>query len=994
MEDKLHNTSHQGAIMPGTIDTSPPPPSEEEIRALARFFADGARLALVPADHAALAAFAGPRLLLSGQAHLYAAEGDAQPKPSHGKLDYLGALGPGEVLPPVSGLRSKTGMDYQLYVLPAESCQCLELSSERFTAAARRGMAETALALAALRRFLALLTLARDSRRRSLGRAPAASAGAYLLDGASASERDAAPCPAGGNDFPQTPSKGGVHLNQRRPEPEAPSAEDAFALPADAVCGTPRRLAAVLEARVKPLLFSLRLAEGRRQADAARRDREALRKEDRRFEATLTALGAAAETPAQTQAGAGVLPGDDPLLFALSRLAVAYGVDFDADLCPAPRRAPDPVARLEEAARLLDWRLRRVRLESGFPRLTTEPLIGFKGPERLPALLRLKGGASVWLNPENGREEPLDEHAAADFADFAYRFYEQLPARPLNLRDLLRFGLARAKPALRDLLRLGLLAGLLGMAMPLGMEYVTGKIIPTASRAELWQLLALLVPLTVSGVILGLAPQLRLLAYNTAQTERCEAAVFDRLFRLRLGFFREHDAGDLCSRLGAFAEVQNTVFSILCRQAGGASFALVNLCLLLHYGPRLALAGIAATLLYGAALSLLMRRAMPHLSTAAQSQGRLAGSLKQFLDGVAVIRGAGAEKSVITHYMGEYLPMAKAGFAVNTLAARLAVMSVIFPTLLSMIFFWMVGSRLAGDMNMPQYLAFTAAFGAFQQGVLGLFQGLWELWGIKPAVERIRPILEAESEQQGGRMDPGRLDGSLSLRHVVFRYAPDHPPVLDDVSLEAAPGECIAIAGPSGSGKSTLVRILLGFERPESGGVFYGGQDLAALDLKATRRQFGVVLQQSRVFPGSILDNITAGAPLDLEQARRAAADAALDRDLADMPMGIHTMVGPGLLSGGQEQRVLIARALAGDPVLLLLDEATSALDNLSQKSIQETIESMRATRVIIAHRLSTIEGADRIYVLDKGKVAEVGTYAELMDRDGLFKRLALRQIV
>jgi ABC-type bacteriocin/lantibiotic exporter with double-glycine peptidase domain len=219
--------------------------------------------------------------------------------------------------------------------------------------------------------------------------------------------------------------------------------------------------------------------------------------------------------------------------------------------------------------------------------------------------------------------------------------------------------------------------------------------------------------------------------------------------------------------------------------------------------------------------------------------------------------------------------------------------------------------------------------------------------------------------------------------------------VVRDVSLAARPGEFVAIVGPSGSGKSSLFRLLLGFERPESGAIYYDAQDLAGLDAQAVRQQMGVVIQNARVASGSIFDNIIGSAPLTIDDAWEAARGAGLAEDISQMPMGMYTIVseGGGNLSGGQRQRLLIARAIVRKPRIFLFDEATSALDNRTQAKVSRTLEALQSTRIVIAHRLSTIVNADRIFVMEKGVLVQIGSYRELADQEGLFRALVKRQL-
>jgi ABC-type bacteriocin/lantibiotic exporter with double-glycine peptidase domain len=240
------------------------------------------------------------------------------------------------------------------------------------------------------------------------------------------------------------------------------------------------------------------------------------------------------------------------------------------------------------------------------------------------------------------------------------------------------------------------------------------------------------------------------------------------------------------------------------------------------------------------------------------------------------------------------------------------------------------------------------------------------------------------------------LKGAIELSHVSFNYQKDGPLVLDDVDFRIEADEFVAIVGPSGSGKSTLLRILLGFEMATEGGVFFDGQSLTTLDIRAVRQQIGVVLQHSRLMAGDIFTNIVGNTGRNQDDAWRAARQAALAKDIEAMPMGMHTVIaqGGGTLSGGQRQRLLIARALAAEPRIVFFDEATSALDNLTQAQVSESLESLRVTRVVIAHRLSTIRHADKIVVLERGRIVQMGRFEELMNVAGTFRELARRQTI
>jgi ABC-type bacteriocin/lantibiotic exporter with double-glycine peptidase domain len=307
-----------------------------------------------------------------------------------------------------------------------------------------------------------------------------------------------------------------------------------------------------------------------------------------------------------------------------------------------------------------------------------------------------------------------------------------------------------------------------------------------------------------------------------------------------------------------------------------------------------------------------------------------------------------------------------------------------------------LGDSKFGSLTTGQFLAFYTAFFGFLNAGLELSSSVVSVLGIVPLFERAKPILATLPEVSSAKAYPGELTGAVEVSHVFFRYRQDLPLVLNDLSVKVRAGEFVALVGASGSGKSTLVRLLLGFEQPESGAIHFDGQDLAGLDLPAVRRQIGVVLQNGKLQTGDIFQNIIGALPLTIDDAWEAARQAGLDQDIQAMPMGMYTVLseGGGGLSGGQRQRLMIARAIVAKPRMLLFDEATSALDNQTQAIVSRSLEALKATRIVIAHRLSTIVNADRIYVVDGGSVAEEGTYQVLLQKDGLFAKLAKRQLI
>ena len=373
----------------------------------------------------------------------------------------------------------------------------------------------------------------------------------------------------------------------------------------------------------------------------------------------------------------------------------------------------------------------------------------------------------------------------------------------------------------------------------------------------------------------------------------------------------------------------------------------------------------------------------------------------QMITGLAKLRVANAEPYVLARWAGLFATQRSATLRARSWAAAQLAFNGLFTPLASAVLLGVMWTSLmAGEesstFGLAAFLVAFSAFGQLAAGMTGLIAAATGVIALVPLFERVKPLLEAEPESAGDRTDPGDLTGDIELRDVHFRYQTDGDDVLDGVSLRIRPGDYVAIVGPSGSGKSTIFRLLFGFERPDSGAVVFDGHDLLNLDPEAVRRHLGVVLQDGQVAADTILNNVVGSARLTTEEIWDAVRAAGIEDDIRAMPMGLRTMLheGGGGLSGGQRQRLLIARALARKPRILLLDEATSALDNHTQSVVQDSLGKLSITRIVIAHRLSTVRDADRIYVLDRGRIAESGRYDELIARDGVFAELAKRQLV
>jgi ABC-type bacteriocin/lantibiotic exporter with double-glycine peptidase domain len=424
-----------------------------------------------------------------------------------------------------------------------------------------------------------------------------------------------------------------------------------------------------------------------------------------------------------------------------------------------------------------------------------------------------------------------------------------------------------------------------------------------------------------------------------------------------------------------------------------AIFAFWNFLILFYYDVELALA--ATALVAGAAVVALAAGfvGLRYERAFTTAQGRLAALLHQLLTGISKIRVSAAESLAFSAWARDFAVQRAMRFKAGVVENRVAMFDAAYP-LLSMALIFFLAERKSG-LSTGELLAFTAALAIYLDAQLGLVAGAIEALKVVPLLERTKPILESAPELDPLREHPGELDGAVEVSKLSFRYSHLQPMVLDQVSFRVEVGELVAIVGPSGSGKSTLLRLLLGFEEPASGAIYYSGQNLGKLDLREVRRQLGVVMQNSGLMSGSIFDNVEGSRNLTREQVWHACEQAAVAADIREMPMRLETRLthGGSALSGGQRQRLLIARAIATHPRILFLDEATSALDNEAQAAVMESLKRLRVTRVVIAHRLSTLRHADRILVIDKGRLVQEGKFGELLAVPGLFAELAKRQL-
>jgi NHLM bacteriocin system ABC transporter ATP-binding protein len=686
-------------------------------------------------------------------------------------------------------------------------------------------------------------------------------------------------------------------------------------------------------------------------------------------------------------------------LQALAMIGKNLGVTIQSSAATAGSisSVKDYVAAVAQSSNL---RHRLVALKGKWWTNSTGPLLAFRESDGSPvALLPSAGGDFVLHDPATHSVKRVDAATAFSLNGFAYTFYRPLPAHELNLWDLLRMGMSNTRREILVIMVMGICAGLLGLVFPIVTGIVFDSIIPGAQHGQLLQICGLLVLATVASSVFLIVRNLAMLRLQAKMGSDLQSAVWDRLLRLSVPFFRNYTSGDLADRslgIGSILRVMtgSVIFSIM-----SGVFSIFSFLLLFHYSWQLAVVATALVfaILLRSAISIYFE--VSYQRVIARYRGRISGMMLELISNVPRLRISGAEPRAFAVWAKEFGAQKSVSMEAGGVSRNLAAFNAAFPVLSLAVLFYgasqFMGHPLLHALTTGTFLAFLAAFAQFQSAALGMTTAVESALGVIPSYERAMPVLRALPEVAQLSRPPGELSGLIELNHISFRYGPELPLVLDDVSFSAKPGQFVAIVGPSGSGKSSLLRLLLSFEKPEGGSIYFDGRDIAGLDIQAVRRQMGVVLQSARLSSGSIFDNIIGSSPFTLDDAWAAARSAGLEKDIREMPMGMHTVVSEGgtNISNGQRQRLLIARAMVKKPRIFLLDEATSALDNITQTIVSRSLDGFSATRIVVAHRLSTIVNADHVIVLDKGKVIQSGSYRQLLETDGLFRELAKRQL-
>lgn len=639
--------------------------------------------------------------------------------------------------------------------------------------------------------------------------------------------------------------------------------------------------------------------------------------------------------------------------------------------------------------------IRDVELTEGWQYDAYGPMLGFfRESGNAVALLPNLFGTYWFSDPATGKMSVVTKKNAGMFEMEAFCFYQSLPMKPLGIPDLILY--MKNSISNSDFLQIALatlVVTLVGTIEPKVYSLVTGKILMNKQASVLIGMMAFLVSAAFASQMLSMVRSLLMERINTKTSLAVEASVMMRILSLPVNFFRKYSSGELSSRAQSVNSLCNMLLDNFMSVGLTSLMSLIYIMQIFSFARVLVVPSIIiilSTVIIGIVASLMQIDISRRRMKIAAEESGMAFAM---LNGIQKIRLSGSEKRVFARWAQKYSEDARLQYN-PPLFIKLNSVLVTAISLIGTIILYYLAVRYG--VSVSDYVGFNAAYGM----VMGAFSSLTSIAlsiaGIRPVLEMAEPILKAEPEVAADKEMVTRVSGSIEVNHVSFRYEENTPYVLKDLSLKIKAGEYVAIVGRTGCGKSTLIRLLLGFEKPETGAVYYDRRDLASLDPRSLRKQIGVVIQNGQLFQGDIFSNITISAPqLTLADAWEAAETAGIAQDIRDMPMGMQTVIseGQGGVSGGQKQRLMIARAIAPKPRILIFDEATSALDNKTQKQVSDALDRLKSTRIVIAHRLSTIKNCDRILVMDNGAIIEEGTYNELIEKKGAFAELVARQM-
>lgn len=656
--------------------------------------------------------------------------------------------------------------------------------------------------------------------------------------------------------------------------------------------------------------------------------------------------------------------------------------------------------RLLQKARI---QIRMVELKDNWYQHDCGTIIGYYGKKKeVVALLPVNEKSYKMVGDSYPEGIIITKEIADNIHLEGFQCYAGFPARKLTVKDLIMFIIEHSwKRDYHTIIFISFIAGIIPIFTPIITETVFSDIIPVQNRQGLVAITQFMVISGFATAALWMARNFAVMRLSSHMDMNVEGAMWGHLLSLPANFFRKYPAGELLQRMNGIEAIKAVVSGEFVGQIFNMVFSFWSILLMLYYSIELAGIALGIWAVYMVILALVYRRIFYFQKKQLEASNKTAGVIQQIFNGLAKFRVRGAEEQAFYLWSKVFGESWKWTLKLMWQGNYNNIIGAVQPFILTLVLYYMAVYGIE-DVNTgktgityPEFMAFQAAFSSFNAALISVVPLVVKIVSMKPHIDNLSPILEEEPEVAVDKIDAGVLSGAIEISHLTFSYGEGMPDVLKDISLKIEPHEKIAIVGKSGCGKSTLVRLLLGMEKPKSGAIYYDESDLSELNLPSVRSQLGVVMQNGQLMTGDIFHNIIGANSLTMEDAWKAAEMSGIAQEIQEMPMGMYTVISEGSsnISGGQRQRIIIARALANRPPIIILDEATSALDNRTQAIVTESLEKLQSTQIIVAHRLSTIRKADKIVVMDEGKIIEQGNYDELMKMDGYFAKLAKRQI-
>ena len=661
-----------------------------------------------------------------------------------------------------------------------------------------------------------------------------------------------------------------------------------------------------------------------------------------------------------------------------------------------PNNITDYSSQLDYCLNIYGIMKRQIFLSENWWNESYGPVLVYTKEKHIPVTLlpnRIKG--YYYIDRETGKKTRLNKQTDALYEREAYCFYKPFPHKKMGIHELLKY----MKSCLTHedgffMIILTLLSTVMGMMIPISTKALTGSVAMTGDLKMLLGITVFIFGTAISSQLINSTVRILTARTRTKITISVQAAMMMRILSLPTNFFRKGSAGELSAQSTAVDKLCDAFVDLFAISGLTSLASLLYFVQIFSFTPVLvlpALIAILTTVLISIMFSVVQTDVSRQYMEKSAKESGLGYSM---LNGIQKIKLIGAEKRFFARWLKLYAESMELVYSPPLLVKTNKVITLAISTVFNVIMCYFAARN---GIEQASYLAFAAAYGALTGGIATLTVLAPKIGSIKPIYEMVEPFLTTEPEIAENKEYVANISGSIELNHIHFRYDEDSPYILNDLSLKIKAGEYVAIVGRTGCGKSTLIRLLLGFDKPEKGTIFYDKRDISRIDIHFLRRQIGAVTQNGGVFGGDIYSNIVISAPqLTVDEAWRVAERSGIAEEIKAMPMGMYTQISENhsSISGGQKQRIMLARALAANPKILLLDEATSALDNLTQKHIIETLSTLKCTRIVVAHRLSTICNCDRILVLDGGKIIEDGTYHELIEKGGFFANLISNQVL